>query len=521
MSHDPQPSDRTNRVPEPRPTFAAPPHTAGASFPASSAGTQHPATTALPSVDEPATPGIEEVTERPHPLTPVAKSWVSLVVVGGILVNNLDNLRDINLDSASRFWWIAPLAIIGVLLLGLGLGYLDWRFTRFVVNDEQLRIERNFISKRSERVALTKIQSIDVQQPLIPRLLGLAAVHVDVGASGQSPKIEYLSRRRAYQMRDYLMHRASGMPMSVAESAAEPVSGVFTDRSASDTRVVTVPPQRLVLSIVVSWPTVIILVLLTTVGTAAAITDSWGIIGASMAALVPTVLGIVQYVWSRLRNEWNFTLLLTSSGSLRTSAGLTSLVSQTVPRERVQAIEITHPLLWRAFGWYRVKLDMVGLHAADNGLAEGLLLPIGTREEADRVIAALWPGFHVDDVPRNPSPAAARRIRWFDGHRLWWGHTDDVLVAHHGWLTPRTSIVPHARVQSVRLRQGVLQRRLGLASVEAHTTPGPVTVVARHLAGGQARELAMGELDRMRRARLHGASWLTGVRGDHTDSQYD
>ena len=68
-------------------------------------------------------------------------------------------------------------------------------------------------------------------------------------------------------------------------------------------------------------------------------------------------------------------------------------------------------------------------------------------------------------------------------------------------LNRRISIVPHARVQSVRLRQGPLQRRLRLATVHAHTTPGPVDVVCRHLDETDARCLAMSELDRMRTAR--------------------
>ncbi len=78
-----------------------------------------------------------------------------------------------------------------------------------------------------------------------------------------------------------------------------------------------------------------------------------------------------------------------------------------------------------------------------------------------------------------------------------------MLVSHGGLFVPRTSVVPHGRVQSVRLIQGPLQRRLGLASVEAHTTPGPVNLVCRHLALGPARELALTELDRMRHARAN------------------
>ena len=47
----------------------------------------HAASTPLggPSPDLPPDEAPAEVSERPHPLTPVAKSWLGLVVVGGVV----------------------------------------------------------------------------------------------------------------------------------------------------------------------------------------------------------------------------------------------------------------------------------------------------------------------------------------------------------------------------------------------------------------------------------------------------
>ena len=43
--------------------------------------------------------------------------------------------------------------------------------------------------------------------------------------------------------------------------------------------------------------------------------------------------------------------------------------------------------------------------------------------------------------------------------------TDTVFVARHGLLRRRLTLVPHAKVQSVRFGQGPWERRLGLANV--------------------------------------------------------
>ena len=59
----------------------------------------------------------------------------------------------------------------------------------------------------------------------------------------------------------------------------------------------------------------------------------------------------------------------------------------------------------------------------------------------------------------------------------------------------------HARAQSVRWRQGPLQRRLGLADVHVDTTPGPVRMHAAHRDADEALTAVDREIRLARRAR--------------------
>ena len=68
-------------------------------------------------------------------------------------------------------------------------------------------------------------------------------------------------------------------------------------------------------------------------------------------------------------------------------------------------------------------------------------------------------------------------------------------------MTHQRNIVPHAKTQSVRIEQGPLQRRLGLADVHVDTPKGPVNAVAHQLDAAVARDLTMTQLDRARAAR--------------------
>jgi len=62
-------------------------------------------------------------------------------------------------------------------------------------------------------------------------------------------------------------------------------------------------------------------------------------------------------------------------------------------------------------------------------------------------------------------------------------------------------VVPHAKMQSVRIKQGPLQRRLGLANVHVDTPAGPVNAVAIHRSSDEARQIAEEQAERSRRAR--------------------
>ena len=123
----------------------------------------------------------------------------------------------------------------------------------------------------------------------------------------------------------------------------------------------------------------------------------------------------------------------------------------------------------------------------------------------------------IDELVPGARPAPDERVRvprrsWpFApiGWRYRWVAADDVaFVARSGWLERTTDVVPHARTQSVELRQGPWQRRLGMATVEIHTPKGPVDADGPHLDAADAPDgirparLRTGSHSAARRARL-------------------
>lgn len=458
---------------------------------------------ALSDLPEGAEPSpYQPVMERPHPLTPVIKGWMGLV--GMVFILGREVLENVA-RSDQKYPDLMDVAIFGGMLafyfvVTAIFGFFSWRFTRFVIDDRQVRIERNFISHNSDKVPFTKIQSVDVVQPFAARLLGLAQLRIDVG-SGSGKSIDYLTRNRAYQMRDYLVARAHGQQITVAESSRAPVGDRLNDLSTDEQVLLTVPPQRLVLAAILSTNFLVTILLSIAAVSGLAWTQEIG----GAVGLIPLVTALVTIIGNNVVKQWNFRLVR-SGQALKVSRGMTSLVSQTLPTNRVQGISITQHLGWRPFGLHRVRIDVLGYGGDEDEGASDVLLPAGTWAEVETALEAVWPGFRLDQVAMQPAAPNARKLHPFIHRSLQWGFDQDVFVARNGGFVHATSVVHHARVQSVHLMQGPLQRRLGLADVKLDTTAGILSAcVAHELDETTARQVVLEQMDRCSESRRRDA----------------
>jgi len=451
----------------------------------------------------PPQPTVHKVEERAHPLTPLVRGWFAVVAVAWAMLQERLQGRGDNTESIP--WWVFVAVIGGVAALGLIAGFISWRFTRFIADETELRVESGWISRQSRRISYTRLQSVDVMQPLAARLLGLAEIRIDAGAH-DSTKLRYLSRRRAYELRDFLMLRAHGAQVSVDVARAQTSDPLFADVGGADRVIVTVPPDELLLGALVSHD-LLSLILGFTVPVAAV----WGVatyFGHDSAAAIPVValaggvpllLSIGQYFARRVMAQFNFTLAETQAG-LRITRGLTNLTSQTVPVRRIQSIRLSQPLFWRPLRRYRVDLEVLGLGEATRNESTSkvstMLLPIGTKKQVDAALAAVWPGLALDAIRYVRSPRIAVVLDPLSYSWNSFGLDDNVVVTRRGWLTRHQSIVPHARLQSVAAYQGPLERLLGLANVSFHTTGLLHTHAVIHMNADLARTLVYDEADR-------------------------
>ncbi|MGB7962819.1 MAG: PH domain-containing protein [Propionicimonas sp.] len=435
------------------------------------------------ALSDPTAHGGGTLVERPHWLTPLIRGWVVLLAIGIAFGRELlpDGREPGRLPPLE---WLVP-AVAAACLVAAATGFATWRFTRFVINQTEVRIDTGAVFRTSKRLAFERIQSIDVVQPFAARIFGLAEVQIDVG--GESTRLRYLSLRRAYGMRDYLLARAHGYQVTPEQTAQEhsPI-GILADLHASDEVLVRVATSTLLVAAVTSH-------------------EFFGILATGLAAVaftwwfqqpwlalgfgIPMISTLLGFIGRRVTGQFNYTLTRRPTG-LRISRGLTSLTSQSLPARRVQAVQISQSLAWRALGFYRIDLEVIGWgeQTDEEGKAgiSTIMLPAGTADQVRVALAALWPSADYTGVELTSAPKRARWLHPFSAPFLGWGFDDRIIVTRHGWLVRRWQVVPLARTQSLRLGQGLVARALGLADLAVHTAGRGLAV---HAAGIDAAQL--------------------------------
>ena len=113
-----------------------------------------------------------------------------------------------------RFAGRAPWLLLGggALLLLTVLGFvLSWYFTRYQVAEGYVRVNTGFLFKQQRQARLDRVQAIDVVQPLLARIFGLAELRFEVADAGESAvHLAYLRADEARQLRATILARASG-----------------------------------------------------------------------------------------------------------------------------------------------------------------------------------------------------------------------------------------------------------------------------------------------------------------------
>ncbi|MFF9058680.1 PH domain-containing protein [Streptomyces sp. NPDC101213] len=431
-----------------------------------------------PGVEGVVRPRRAVVERRLHPVTPFRRAWAPVAVVVGWAAHDPNQTQ----EQLTRLTTTTLLVALAVVVPTASLyGFLSWWFTHYSVTDSELRIRTGLLFRRTAHIRLERLQAVDVTRPLLARIAGVAKLRLDVVGADKKDELAFLGESEARALRAELLARAAGFAPETAHEVGE----------APARELLRVPPRELAVALTLTGAT-------------------WGALVAAL--VVPPVLWLTTHsVWTvlatgvpllgaagarsagRFVGEYDWTVGESPDG-LRIDHGLLDRAHETVPPGRVQTVRIVEPLLWRRRDWVRVELDVAGS-------ANSVLVPVAPRAVAEAVVARVLPGVRVPAtgaLSRPPRRAGRCVPLWWRGYGV--TVTDTVFVARHGLLRRSVALVPHAKVQSVRLSQGPWKRLWRLADVHVDTGADK-TVTARLRDAREAAELLRGQADRSRTGR--------------------
>lgn len=468
---------------------------------------------------------------RVHPASPFVRGWVALAALLFFFGrDSFERLLQGGPVVDERFTGRAPWLLLGggILLLLTVLGYvLSWYFTRYQVAGGYVRVNTGFLFRQQRQARLDRVQAIDVVQPFLARIFGLAELRFEVADAGESAvRLSYLRADEARQLRATILARAAGF-------APEPGQPEAAAVEAPEQAVLTVPPPRLVGSLLLSEQSVAIVA----GGIASVLLSTFTEHKNFTVFLIPALIGLVASYWSSFNKGYNFTAAVSPDG-IRLRYGLLDTQAQTVPPGRIQALKVSQPPLWRTLGWYRVQVNVAGYGLAVNsgeGSARTTLLPVGSLTDVLNILALVLPDPGTRDpvgvftagitgiadaagtpetgapgtgTPQQPdggfvtTPRRARFLAPLGWRRNGFTATDTALLLRSGRWWRNFVVVPHQRTQSMALQQGPLARRFRVVDLVLHTTAGPVAPRLIQAGLDEARALLDAQSARARAARM-------------------
>jgi len=445
-------------------------------------------TTDDPTVNPTVDPNSATEPRQLHPLSPLihgARVAPATLLIGFFLGGN------VNLPIFGRLATMAGLTIVAGVAIAL-FQWIAWtKLTFYFDGSGDFRLDSGVLQRNERRVQLSRLQSVDVTQPMIPRLFGMAEVRIEV-AGDSNVMLAYLDEPTGRALRGEILARAAGLRGDTEEAPEQVLTSVA--------------PGDLAISLLLRGSTMALLIATVFL---ISITVAFQGVGALGLTLITGGVPLFTVV-NQFNRFYNFTVASSPDG-LRLRHGLLQTTSFTVPPGRVQAVSFSESWLWRRLGWVRVELNVAGSTGSDNETTGTVLLPIATWSVASDIVARVLPGVDLETVELEPAP---RRARWrapVQWRLLAVGHDDRVLVARRGRFHRVHSVVPHARTQSVRVTQGPWERRLRVASLHVDSTPGPVSITGLHLDQTTAREIAEHQVDRADAARRRDGPgrWMT------------
>jgi len=436
------------------------------------------------------------VARRLHPATLIARWLKSAPQMAAGAIGLSAAARDKGMGA------LVLLALVVLVAAAVFAGIYWWRF-RYTIGAGEIVIEQGLLRRQRRVIPFDRVQDIAIEQKLLARLFGTAAVRIETGGAAKDEgTLDMIALADAEALRDRVRHGARAASEAAEAPTEEPVlfamdlprlvlSGLF-GFSLVFFAVITGALQQLDQYGLVNWSAWF------TVERADRATELFtarAVIG--LAGLI-LALGLVAGVVRSVTRDFGFRLTRTKAG-LRRRRGMFTLTEVVIPIRRAQVALIESGPIARMLGWYRLSFQTLGADRKEGGVQ--VAAPFARMDEILPILAeagfpAPPPRAEMHGVPRRAlvrqaAPALALAAvaavaglmvePWVGlgalallaaaliGVMRWRKHAhalgERALYVAGGFLKRRIWIVPYEKTQTLRVSRGPVQRALRLSNL--------------------------------------------------------
>ncbi len=448
--------------------------------------------------------------------------------------------------------------LLGVLLLVFVIFPLIMSVARYFtfsyrIEGDELVTQQGVLGRTERNIPLTRVQDIRIEQGVLHRMLGMADVHVETaGGQGSDASLSVLAKAEAERLRTAIFaqrHAAAGAE-DQSTGQPEPEREVIRELTVRDLVVAGMTSNHMASALAllfVAWNLlddllpkdmherwVQFLSQSTERWVNEGIQTGWLTVLLWVGALM--LFGLVLSVGGSVVMFYGFKLAR-SGEDLHRSYGLLTRRASSLPRRRIQVLQIEEKLLRRLFGLATVRADTAGGVSANQANSGGrdVLLPIIPRRDADNLLPVFFPDWENKQAEwRRVSTKAITRgtfkgtvvclalagvsygiqqewislwplifiplvlvLNVMSYRHLGYCFGERYFRTRRGWLSRSTHVVPIRNAQAIVLRETPFDRRHRVKTLvvdtagQAYTGGGPkIHNVAREEAVKLARALA-------------------------------
>lgn len=297
-------------------------------------------------------------------------------------------------------------AVALFLLLALGL-VLYWRKFEYRVGESEIRIDSGIFSRTHRSIPFDRVHDVDISQGPVARLLGLASLRLETGASAGASAdegvLQAITLDRAEELRTLIR---------AGRSAAAPTDIAADVTRGDDAPVFALTVPRLLLLGLLNFSLALFAGLFGLTRTFGDVMgfdpfsdDFWRDLFSANSAIAAYILahraiaisagivllllaGAATGILRTVLRDFGFRLDRTET-SLRRRRGLLTKTDVSLPIRRVQAALVASGPIRYRFGWRELKLQNL---ARDEGSGDHVVAPIADADEIDRILGELgWP----------------------------------------------------------------------------------------------------------------------------------